>query len=251
MDVKHDRRWLGKELVYRDQDWNLEKSYFTSYDFTYDFISLYLLICRDFVCRVCIFIDELLLRNTSDKFVCKRSNLLKRRLLEQSLFTSTTSAFFERPREFRVPCRIRAERNARKKHAIFVRRYECRQTKLHEITFSRCTLLGSGTKERVRIEARSRKGASGKRKPIFVHVLSSVKGWTTWDFRRWAHSIFGERGGFLPTAAAIASRRLEKCCPGKATSRWGAFFVNVTFSIVWGRRYFAAFLQKCSLELHS
>lgn len=178
--------------------------------------------------------DELLLQNTSDKFVCKRSNLLKRRLLEQSLFTSTTSAFFERPREFRVPCRIRGERNARKKHAIFVRRYECRQTKLHEITFSRCTLLGPGTKEHVRVEVRSRKGASGKRKPIFVRVLSSVKGWTTRDFRRWARSIFGERGGFLPTA--IASRRLEKCRPGKATSRWGAFFVNVTFSIVRDRR---------------
>lgn len=114
-----------------------------------------------------------------------------------------------------------------RKEACDIRRYECRRTKLHEITSqpgvhfvrtgNESAIASRRDHEETRRVASRRETTFGERKPILVRVLS-VGGRTARDFRRWARSIFeGERDGFLPTA--VPSRRLEKCRPGKATTR--------------------------------
>lgn len=92
--------------------------------------------------------------------------------------------------------------------------------------FSRCTLLGPRRRSR---RDDFRRGASESQ--FSSAFYRRRRGWTARDFRR---------KRWLPTddGGRVAARRLEKCqAPGKATSRWGAFFVNVTFSIVWSRRH--------------
>jgi len=128
-------------------------------------------------------------------------------------------------------------KNARKKHAIFVRHYKCRRTKLHEIASQSMHFVRVGTKTRSR---RGRRSASrrGTTRSANGSQFSSAfypskdgrrkisEGGRALDFQK--EMTFCQRqndGGALKNATSR-----------KNTSLWGAFFINVTFSIVRGRR---------------
>lgn len=227
--------WEGIWFI-GDQDWNLEKSYFT--------------ILPTILFR---FIFNLSRFRAPHLHLYRRTSV--RKYLGQTPFVNSLQSakkatprtvssilprVFSSVREFQVPCRIRGERNVRKKHAIFVRPYECRRTKLHEIASSWCTLL---ERERKNALASRRDHEKAHRvgrteanfRPRFIRRrmddarFPEVGG--TLDFRRerWLSAADGGGGGgrvaapwkmppregYLPMRCVLRQRHFFHC-PGSA-----------------------------------
>lgn len=139
------------------------------------------------------------------------------------------------------------------KEACDIRRYECRRTKLHEIASQPMHFVRTGNENATASRSdheEARRVAPGndirRTEANFRSRFARRRMDDGGEISAGGHARLSKRDGFLPRRGALKNAAPGRLPPGEVRSSSTSLFPLPAVGAI-----YAAFLQKCSLELHS